>query len=358
MVCGVGGRLPVAGSDRCCDTLDALSSAAPQKQISIWVWAFGYFAAYAPYSALTKALSDGHLGKPIGGLSILPMSTLASFFAMVLFLLGTGWWKSATKKQVGSFSIPVPTRWTALSGLCGATILTTTTLAYTIEGTSIVFMMLLLRGGMLAMAPIVDAISGRKVQVISWIATALTLSSLLVTLVGRDENFALPFVAIVDVTAYLIAYFIRLRFMSKLAKSEDVEVTRRYFVEEQLVSTPAAFVALAILALIGTGPLAAVRAGFTEVPFSSQFFWPVFIGILSQGTGIFGALVLLDKSENTFSVPVNRASSLLAGVVATLTLFWLGIGKSLDWREAVGAGLVISAIGVLSIPALFKKKRA
>ncbi|PZR11982.1 MAG: hypothetical protein DI536_16795 [Archangium gephyra] len=333
-----------------------MSSAAPQKQISIWWWAFGYFAAYAPYSALTKALSDGHLGKPIGGLSILPLSTFASFFAMVLFLVGTGWWKSATRKQVGAFQVPVPTRWTALSGLCGATILTTTTLAYTIEGTSIVFMMLLLRGGMLAMAPIVDAISGRKVQIISWIATALTLSSLLVTLVGRDENFALPLVAIIDVTAYLVAYFIRLRFMSKLAKSDDVEVTRRYFVEEQLVSTPAAFAALAILAIIGTGPLAAVRAGFTEVPFSAQFFWPVFIGILSQGTGIFGALVLLDKSENTFSVPVNRASSLLAGVVATLTLFWLGIGKPLDWREAVGAGLVISAIGVLSLPALLRKK--
>lgn len=343
---------------RGCDTLAVLNSAAPkQKSVSIWLWAFGYFAAYAPYSALTKALSDGHLGPRISGNAILPFSTFASMLAMVVFLLSTGWWRSASRKQIGSFSIPVPTRWTAMSGLCGATILTTTTLAYTISGTSIVFMMLLLRGGMLAMAPIVDSISGRKVQVISWIATGLTLSSLLVTLIGRDENFALPLVAIADVTAYLIAYFVRLRFMSKLAKSDDLEVTRRYFVEEQLVSTPAAFIGLGILALIGGGALDDIRRGFVEVPFSSQALWPPLIGILSQGTGIFGALVLLDKSENTFSVPVNRASSLLAGVVATMTLWGLGIGKALDWREAIGAGLVISAIGVLSLPALFKKKQ-
>lgn len=330
------------------------AGASTPKQVSIWWWAFGYFAAYAPYSALTKALSDGKLGAPVAGNTILPASTFASFLAMVMFMVGTGWWRSATKKKVGALELPVPTRWTALSGLCGATILTTTTLAYTITGVSIVFMMLLLRGGMLAMAPIVDKISGRKVQVISWLATGLTLSALVVGVFGRDESYALPVIAVVDVTAYLIAYFIRLRFMSKLAKSDSVEVTRRYFVEEQLVSTPAALLGLAVLALIG-GPFQQFRDGFVALPFTPQVWWAVLIGTLSQGTGIFGALVLLDKSENSYSVPVNRASSLLAGVVATGALWALGIGRALEWSEGLGAGLVISAIGVLSIPALMKK---
>lgn len=330
------------------------AGASTPKQVSIWWWAFGYFAAYAPYSALTKALSDGKLGAPVAGNTILPASTFASFLAMVMFMVGTGWWRSATKKKVGALELPVPTRWTALSGLCGATILTTTTLAYTITGVSIVFMMLLLRGGMLAMAPVVDKISGRKVQVISWLATGLTLSALVVGVFGRDESYALPVIAVVDVTAYLIAYFIRLRFMSKLAKSDSVEVTRRYFVEEQLVSTPAALLGLAVLALIG-GPFQQFRDGFVALPFTPQVWWAVLIGTLSQGTGIFGALVLLDKSENSYSVPVNRASSLLAGVVATGALWALGIGRALEWSEGLGAGLVISAIGVLSIPALMKK---
>ena len=327
-------------------------------QVSIWWWAFGYFAAYAPYSALTKALSDGKLGVDVPGNTILPLSTLSSFFAMVLFLWGTGWWRSASRKQVGRFAVPVPTRWTALSGLCGATILTTTTLAYTIHGVSIVFMMLLLRGGVLLMAPLVDAISRRKVQWPSWVATGLTLSSLFVTLIGRDESFVLPWLAIADVSAYLGAYFIRLRFMSKLAKSDSLEATRRYFVEEQLVSTPAAFLGLGLLAIIGGGEFDNIRRGFVEFPFSPQAGWAMAIGVLSQGTGIFGALVLLDKRENSFSVPVNRASSLLAGVVATMSLWALGIGRVLDWREGIGAGLVISAIVVLSLPTLMKKKVA
>ena len=329
-----------------------------EKHVSIWWWAFGYFAAYAPYSALTKALSDGKMGAKVPGNTILPLSTLSSFIAMVIFLLATGWWRSAGRRQVGKWAVPFPTRWTAFSGLCGATILTTTTLAYTISGVSIVFMMLLLRGGVLMIAPIVDALSRRKVKWTSWVATALTLSSLLVTMVGRDDSFALPVVAILDVTAYLAAYFVRLRFMSKLAKSDDLEVTRRYFVEEQLVSTPAAFLGLGLLALIGGGQFDEIRRGFLEFPFSGQASWAIAIGVLSQGTGIFGALVLLDKRENTFSVPVNRASSMLAGVVATLSLWALGLGKALDWREGIGAGLVISAIVVLSLPSILKKPPA
>jgi hypothetical protein len=327
------------------------------RQVSIWWWAFGYFAAYAPYSALTKALSDGKIGDKVAGNTILPLSTLSSLLAMMLFLFLTGWWKSAGRKQIGKFAVPCPTPWTAMSGLCGATILTTTTLAYTISGVSIVFMMLLLRGGVLMIAPIVDAVSRRKVKWPSWVATGLTLSSLLVTLIGRDESFTLPLLAILDVTAYLAAYFVRLRFMSKLAKSESLEVTRRYFVEEQLVSTPAALLGLGLLALIGGGgEFDHIRAGFLDFPFTAQAPWAIAIGVLSQGTGIFGALVLLDKRENTFSVPVNRASSMLAGVVATLGLWALGVGKMLDWREAVGAGLVISAIVVLSLPTLLAKK--
>ncbi|MDP1823804.1 MAG: hypothetical protein Q8L48_11190 [Archangium sp.] len=336
-----------------------MTTAAPgDKQVSIWWWAFGYFAAYAPYSALTKALSDGKLGDKVPGNTILPLSTLSSLCATIVFLYATGWWKSAGKKQFGSLSIPFPTRWTALSGLCGATILTTTTLAYTISGVSIVFMMLLLRGGVLMIAPMVDALSRRKVKWTSWVATALTLSSLLVTMIGRDESFTLPLLAILDVSAYLGAYFIRLRFMSKLAKSEDLEVTRRYFVEEQLVSTPAALLGLGILAIIGGGEFDNIRRGFIEFPFTLPALWAVGIGVLSQGTGIFGALVLLDKRENTFSVPVNRASSMLAGVVATLSLWALGIGKPLDPREGIGAGLVIAAIVVLSLPSLMKKKQS
>lgn len=328
----------------------------PSRGPSIWWWAFGYFAAYAPYSALTKALSDGQLGAKVPGNRILPVSTTASFLAMAVFVFATGWWRVATRRRMGSFEVPFPTRWTALSGLCGATILTTTTLAYTIEGVSIVFMMLLMRGGVLAMAPLVDSLSGRKVRWYSWVALALTLASLAVATLGRVELKFSGF-AILNVSLYLLAYFIRLRFMSHLAKSDAPDVTKRYFVEEQLVSTPAALVVLAAFALIGTPSFEDFRRGFTELPWSPQVGWAVLIGVLSQGTGIFGALVLLDKSENSFSVPVNRASSVLAGVLATLSMFALGLGKPLALQEGLGAALVVAAIIVLSLAPMLEAKK-
>jgi hypothetical protein len=327
-----------------------------RKGPSIWLWAFGYFAAYAPYSALTKALSDGQLGDKVNGNRILPVSTTASFIAMVIFVFATGWWRKASLQKVGSLQVPTPTRWTALSGLCGATILTTTTLAYTIPGVSIVFMMLLMRGGVLAMAPVVDALSGRKVRWYSWVALALTLVSLAVASIGKSD-FGISGLAMLNVGLYLAAYFVRLRFMSRLAKSDSPDVTKRYFVEEQFVSTPAALIALGIFAAVGTGGFDEFRRGFTEFPWSSQAGWGVLIGVLSQGTGIFGALVLLDKSENSFSVPVNRASSVLAGVLATLVMSGLGLGKSLDVREGVGAAIVIGAILVLSLAPMMEARK-
>lgn len=332
--------------------------APEEKHVSIWWWAFGYFAAYAPYSLLTKALSDGRLGAKVPGNMILPISTLASIVAMLLFVSGTRWWRYATQKKVLGRSWPVPTRWTALSGLCGATILTTTTIAYTFEGVSIVLMMLMMRGGVLSMAPLVDLISRRKVKWYSWVALALTLGSLLVATLGRETDLKITLAALVNVFFYLAAYFVRLRFMSRLAKSDSVETMRRYFVEEQLISTPAAFLGLGILALVGQNPsLLQIRQGFTELAFGSQWPWAVLIGVLSQGTGIFGALVLLDKSENSFSVPVNRASSVLAGVLATLCLHWFLRGPDLDFHEGLGALIVTVAIVLLSVaPSLEKKK--
>ena len=323
---------------------------------SIWLWAFGYFAAYAPYSALTKALSEGALGARLSGNSILPLSTFTSSLGMVTFLIVSGWWRFAATRRIFGYEVPVPTRWTLLSGLCTAAIITTTTLAYTFSGVSIVMMMLLMRGGVLIIAPIVDALTGRRVEWFSWLGLGLTFGALLVA-VGSWHSFALSATALVDVVAYVGAYFVRLRFMSKLAKSDVANATKKYFVEEQLVATPVAFAGLGVLALIGEGRvLEEIRAGFTQVPFSSSALTVMLIGIFSQGTGVFGALVLLDHRSNSFTVPVNRASSVLAGVAATATLsVWPGLSP-LSGRELLAAALVTVAIVVLSLPALWKAK--
>jgi len=323
--------------------------------MGIWAAAVGYFLSYVPYSALTKALSKGMLPGAEGGLDgleLLPATVMTSTVGMLAFLTIAGWWGDATQRQIGGLSLPTPTRWTLISGLCTAGIIATTTLAYTFGGVSIVFMMLLMRGGVLVIAPIVDAISGRTIRWFSWVALALSLGALGVAFSERG-GWALTLTAGLDITIYLTAYFFRLSAMSHLAKTDDPAVTRRYFVEEQMVATPAVVTALALTAFLGSGAAAeSLRAGFTTFFDRGAVYVgvAVLIGLFSQGTGIFGGFILLGKQENSFCVPVNRASSILAGVVASAALAVLLGASPTSTHQLVGAGMVLLAVLFLSLP--------
>ncbi len=327
----------------------------------IWLLAFGYFACYVPYSALTKALSRGiypGMERPLAGFELLPYSLMASMVGMLVFITLKGWWQHAHHSRFLNLEVPHPTRWTFLSGLCTAGIIATTTMAYTFEGVSIVFVMLLMRGGVLIIAPIVDAVSRRKVRWFSWSGLVLSLAALLVAF-AEGAGYAITLVCAVDISIYLASYFVRLRFMSRFAKSSEENANLRYFVEEQMVATPAALLLVTLVALFGHGNIPHLLAqGFLEVPSSPVFLLVLTIGFLSQGTGIFGGLILLDKRENTYCVPVNRSSSILAGVMASYSLTLLLGARPPRTGELVGAGLIICAILFLTIPPMMEKRRS
>jgi hypothetical protein len=278
--------------------------------------------------------------------------------AMLAFLTAMRWWKHARHSAVLGLSIPHPGPYTFVSGLCTAAIIGTTTLAYTFEGVSIVFVMLLMRGGVLIIAPVVDTLTGRKARWFSWVGLLLSLSALLVAF-AEEGGYDITLICAIDVAVYLASYFVRLRFMTKLAKSDDPNANLRYFVEEQMIAAPAMFLALVLVALIGGGAIASeVREGFTAVPSESVLLPVILVGLFSQGTGIFGGLILLNRRENTYCVPVNRSSSILAGVLASLSLT-LFLGRPApSLYQLAGALLIIVAILFLTIPPLMEKRRA
>ena len=340
-------------------------AATPSRlaQAAVWLYAFGYFAAYLPYSALTKALTKGWVsgvGRALGGLEVLPVSAVTSMVAMIITITALRWWGYAGRRKIFGVSLPMPGIWTFLSGLATAAIVVTTTLAYTFSGVSIPLIMLFMRGGVLLIAPVVDLLSGRKVRWFSGVALVLSFLALLDALT-QSKSFTMPALCIADISLYLASYFVRLRFMSRNAKSEDKSVRLRYFVEEQMVATPAAVFILGVLALINRGPLQELRAGF-ELWSSPALPYVALVGLLSQGTGVFGGLVLLDARENSFSVPLNRASSILAGVGAAFLLAALFADvphapTNPPAFELVGAGLLVVAILVLSVGPQIDKAR-
>ena len=361
---------------------------APKKQISIWWFAFGYFAAYVPYSFMTKVLTKGLLSEgpdpvhdpvwAVNSFEILPPTIMASVLVMIVFISCMKWWKYATQWKLNlggkELSLPRPRLLTLFSGICTGLVVVTTTLAYTIDGVSIVFAMLLMRGGMLIMSPIVDTIFKRKVRWFSWAALAMSIAALLVSnlwepfFAGKSvaEVTAFNTLLLIDLAVYLGSYFVRLSMMSKLAKSDNDDDTKKFFVEEQMVGTPSILILLFVLSFFGADAgretfLGGIHYGFYE-------FWThpmsvigiaMAIGFCSQFNGVFGGLILLDKSENAFAVPVNRCSSILAGVTATLALAIVFESYPLPGTgEFVGAGFIIGAILFLTLPKMFQKLKA
>ncbi len=337
------------------------TGSAPQHThaLAIWGYAFGYFLCYVPYSGLTKALSSGTLdGTRLSGLTLLASSLVGMLITQVAYLAATGWWRFAARPTRWGVSIPLPGVWTGLSGVASAAIIGTTTLAYTFEGASILLMMLLMRGGVLVVAPLVDALSGRKVRARAWVALLLSLLAVTTT-GGHLTGSGLPLLALLDVLVYLGGYVVRLRLMSHQAKTDSREVSIRYFVEEQLVSVPLLAAVLVAVAFLGEGPRAQLlQVGFVGLFDRGSAWAELVVGALSQGTGLFGALILLDARESTFCVPVNRASSVLAGIVASVLLS-LGFGMAgVSRGELLGAGIMVAAIAALSLPERRKAREA
>lgn len=318
---------------------------AGPSRAALFALALGYFGCYVPYSAITKALTSPAIrGDAVAtGLTLLPIMTLASTLSMFATISTLGWWRYA---RPPGRRLPRPNRWTFLSGLATATILVTTTLAYTFEGVSLPFVMLVMRGGVLVLAPVVDLLTGRTIRWFSWAALALSLLALLEALATRSG--VVPLLCALDLALYLAGYFIRLRLMARLGKSEDPATRRRYFVEEQMVATPVAVLLLAVLAAVGPEALhAPLREGFLGVWTTSTAAWALLAGICSQGTGVFGGLLLLDASEATYCVPLNRAASILGGLAAAASLALLFERPPPSGWELAGALLLVAAVGVL-----------
>ncbi|HEX6047212.1 MAG TPA: hypothetical protein VFZ22_22170 [Pyrinomonadaceae bacterium] len=312
-------------------------------KLRIWLLALGYFAFYAPYSFLIKILTSQMwpgVDKPVSGFQILPAVVLSTAIALLAYISFKGWWGYFIRRELPWMIV--------LSGFGTAIIIATTTLAFTFTGVSILFALLLMRGGVLLIAPSVDLLFRRRVRWFSWVALGLTMPALAIAFVDVS-NYRLTALAALIIGAYLGGYVLRLPCVTRLAKQEDSEITRRFFVQELVVALFFLVAAPVVLALIGHGEIMLqLRQGFTDLFVSGLTLPAVLIGGLYAGLYFFGTLIYLDCRENTFCIPLNRGSSLLAGVLATFVLALFFAQAFPSPAQLGAAGLIVLALMFLS----------
>jgi protein-tyrosine-phosphatase len=317
----------------------------------IWLLGLGYFVFYAPYSALTKAISSGLTSRTAQttlGIEILPVSVFATVITLFVIISVAGWWKYATHRVLFSRRVPFPNRWTFLSGVCMAIIIATTTLAFSFAGISVVLVLILLRGGTLAIGPLIDITQNRRVRWFSWAAMAGSNLALLIALVDVS-NYRMTLLAGLDVVAYLAAYFVRLTIMTRFAKSEDRDITLRYFVEEQIVATPLLLSVLGLLAVIGGNEtLAGFRHGFSALLGGDLLLPFLLVGIFYGALCVCTTLIFLDRRENTFCVPMHCGSSLLSGLAASYALGLIFNQPTPSNAQLASATLIVVSLLFLS----------
>lgn len=319
--------------------------------LEIWGLGLGYYLFYTPYSGLTKALSTGLLtadGRPISGAVLLPITAITTMAGMFVFITAMNWWNYAGRRELFGVSVPFPRRATFLSGVCLAIIMGTTTLAFTFGGLSIVLVLVLLRGGILVIGPVIDAIVGRRVRWFSWAAMLVSLAAVMIAL-ADVTTYKLTLVAGIDIAAYLAAYFFKLQFMSRFAKCEDRRTTLRYFVEEQMVAAPLLVLVVVMMGLIGAGPvMQEFRVGLSTFLSSAGAVWAAAVGFCYAGLCICTTLIFLDRRENTFCIPMHCGSSMLAGFTASAYLAHFPGLASPSPTQTGSAWLLLIALGFLS----------
>lgn len=312
----------------------------------VWLFALGYFLSYIPYSALAKAMTQGYLTpgqKLISGIDILPATLLGTIMTMPLLIAGFGGFHFASTRRILGYRVPFPRTDTLISGIGFAAIIATTTLAFSFAGISIVLALVLMRAGVLTIAPAVDAIAGRRVHPYSWLALALSFLAVAIAL-SQVGSYALTIGAAVNLGLYLCGYFARLNMMSRYAKVPDEAVNRRFIAEECIVAMVALVAIAAVFAFIG-GCSGAMTPGCGLTPLvANPLLGPALLTGAAYGfLGVFATLIYLNRLENTFAIPVFCCASLLSGLVASQALAWLYGAHPLSFADVISSGLIMLA---------------
>ncbi|WP_406499400.1 hypothetical protein OG936_31875 [Streptomyces sp. NBC_00846] len=217
---------------------------------------------------------------------------------------------------------------------------------YTFSGVSILFMLLLMRGGVLVVSPLVDKARKRRVTATSWVGLCLSLIAVSVAL-GDVNSYHLTLAAVLSVLIYLVGYMGRFEIMSRVAKSGVLATDRRFFVEEHVAAPVWLALLLAAGALAGQAQL---RAGFTTFLGTPVALAAAGIGVAYEVLFVFASLIYLDRREYTWGVPAWAFASLMSGLAASFSLAWVAGLQAPGDAQLLALVFGVGAAAALSYP--------
>ncbi len=211
------------------------------------------------------------------------------------------------------------------TGICTAGIIATTISAMAFKGSSVFYISLITRGSVFLLAPFADVVSKNRIRPRSILACSMSIVALVLMHLHKlnGSHARIPSELILILVIYILCYAIKLPLISTAKRSTT---SLSFLVSEQTV----AVVLFCSYTLAKHGMPRMIAAP------------PVGIGIFSQLTGIFGGAVLISPSEHTASVPLNRASSMIAALIASLLL-----GQSISAGQWAGFLILFLVVLVL-----------
>jgi hypothetical protein len=342
----------------------------------------GYFSFYLITGILAKVFTGGYpLRMP--EMAYLFNNTLGGSAVALAVVFGLGWIRLKSNRLVkwGRFTVPSEVAYIIPSGICTAIIIPGTTLMYTLKGVSVMVAMVIMRGSIIVVSRLVDAIQIRqgilKKRVYAeenWavmfallaVATNLLLLPLVNALEARGIHASQwiglkPGVTssgfdafhVLVLCLYLAAYMIRIYIMNyfKNTRGKGVPLDNQgFFAVEQIAAS------LTMVALVGFFYFATPAFGWGAKPlvdFRVAVACPspgaILSGVPYGILAFFSVFIFMFKGRTaTFAGLVNRLTSLLAGTAATLVMFFAFGAKFPSVQDWVSVLFILVAVGFLT----------
>lgn len=276
-----------------------------------------YLGAYALFSGLSKLA-----GGIAGALTVLPITLTgaALFWALILaWMVRIRRWQPAPLDRI-----------VLLAGLASLLILLPSVAIYTLPGPSIIVPILLMKGGSMHGARLIDALRGRKVNTQGHLVLLLGSAGVLIGVLPRLGDGTLSWGALGLAGAYVLGYCLKLWALDGRKGQHGFLLT-----EMSITTLGAVPISWALLSLSPD----AIR-----LPLVSESPWPWLAGLASQGCGYFGGLLLLRRNAHTICVALSRCASVIAGLLASYVL-----GLQVSGWELSGATILLGALVIGSL---------